>query len=401
MRPHHARADIVLPTIEGPLTPPRDSPIDDCKSPPPENDEDDVIFVSSKFINPLLPPTPVKEERVVEVIEIPDEPEITSQPQIAAQPQTAVQPRIAEQSRGHRRRRRRDSNDSDDNDAGQPSRRRRRRHHSPESVDEIIIVEKEVDRTFLYDPFDVERPPPSACLPWMAKDANGEYPPTRDWSKIDNTIDKPVISDLVFPDVFNDEPEYVTRELEVTRKRREPRTRRRNNASRRRRVSPPPPPSDDGDDSDGSHHNGHDAGIPGGLRDEEIADSDVEEVVLTPLDPAHLQIKHGCRLFSRLNSDIRMIIYRYVLVASEPVVVHTNWTMVYQRQRPSIAIQFVETCKAIYNEATSVLYGQNTFRYRIRDAGNTLAAITSLHHPAFLAGNHGDDDGDDEDSGSD
>ena len=358
------------------MTPPADQDLSSRqRTPHTPRDDDEVIFIEERPRIADLPLTPPKEE-ADDVVE------------------------VTARTRERKRRRQHDSNDDDDLVEVQVRSRRQRRSYTPEVVeeeegddDEILAVEKEVDRTYLYDPYDVEPIPPSACLPWLVKDARGQYPPPRDWSKIDDTIEKPVVSDLVFPDVFDDEPELVIRTVKDTRKKRKAKDRRQKDASRRQRR--PTEPSRDNDD-DNDEHNAFDVEIQEFDRRE--LTEDIAEVIL---DPWQKQVINGAELFRKLTYDVRLIIYHEILVSSEPVVVHTNWTKVYWRQRLGISIGLLMSCKAIYHEALPVLYGRNTFQYRIRDGGNTVATLTNINHPALVNANAGADDDDSDDSGSD
>jgi hypothetical protein len=71
--------------------------------------------------------------------------------------------------------------------------------------------------------------------------------------------------------------------------------------------------------------------------------------------------------FLSLPTEIRTQIYHHLLVAEQPIQVHCYWTMVYIRSRPELWPHILRTCKLIAMEALPVLYGCNTFEYRIRD----------------------------------
>ncbi|KAG8666135.1 hypothetical protein FPOAC1_010938 [Fusarium poae] len=65
--------------------------------------------------------------------------------------------------------------------------------------------------------------------------------------------------------------------------------------------------------------------------------------------------------------EIREEIYRGLLVSHKPVPVYDGWKRVYAREKPCLDINILMTCKKIFNEAIGVLYGENTFLYRLRD----------------------------------
>ncbi|KAK0392384.1 hypothetical protein NLU13_1879 [Sarocladium strictum] len=103
----------------------------------------------------------------------------------------------------------------------------------------------------------------------------------------------------------------------------------------------------------------------------------------TPYEPNPWKRQSGSGLMSKLHLEIRQMIWREVLVAPEPVLL-------------------IRVCKALYEEGLPILYGQNTFRYLIRDTVNTTATLTNINHPALTVGNPGFiDDTVADDSGSD
>ncbi|CAF3461978.1 hypothetical protein SNK05_008564 [Fusarium graminearum] len=68
-----------------------------------------------------------------------------------------------------------------------------------------------------------------------------------------------------------------------------------------------------------------------------------------------------------LPAEIREEIYRGLLVSHKPVPVYDGWKKIYEREKPCLDINILMTCKKIFNEAIRVLYGENTFLYRLRD----------------------------------
>ncbi|KAG5936944.1 hypothetical protein E4U53_000117 [Claviceps sorghi] len=69
----------------------------------------------------------------------------------------------------------------------------------------------------------------------------------------------------------------------------------------------------------------------------------------------------------KLPAEIRYMIYKEILTVRQPINVHSGWQHVYKRERPCIPIGILCTCKRFYQEAVNVLYGSNTFLYRLRD----------------------------------
>lgn len=92
-------------------------------------------------------------------------------------------------------------------------------------------------------------------------------------------------------------------------------------------------------------------------------------------------------------AEVRECIWRHLLVSDKAILVHDKWTKVCRPRRlrngsnedltrlelhPAI----LSTCKLFFWEAAGVLYGENTFRYRMRDllAEAPAVSITELPH---------------------
>ncbi|KAK8058747.1 hypothetical protein PG994_009195 [Apiospora phragmitis] len=71
--------------------------------------------------------------------------------------------------------------------------------------------------------------------------------------------------------------------------------------------------------------------------------------------------------FGRLPFEIRAEIFKTVLAHSEPIIVLRGWSLVYIRDRPSLAVQLLRVCRTFYKEGLPALYGDNIFHYKIRD----------------------------------
>ncbi|KAL2212183.1 hypothetical protein CC79DRAFT_1329489 [Sarocladium strictum] len=288
----------------------------------------------------------------------------------------------------------------DNEDANEP-RNQRSRRTPPESTPEMEweLKRKHVDRTFQYDPHDVEPPSQDACLPWLKKDEFGAYESLTDTSKIDNTILKPCVSDLMFPDMLDDSKDMTTIMVRVPKKPKKgsSRSKEKRRKARREREeafpSPTPVPE--------SVSVPTPATPPASRPEPRRPPRPVKKVTPAP-EPTPYERQKKCLLLTQLPFDIRQLIYREMLVASTPVAVHSNWRKIYQREKPQIGVQFLRTCRFIYDEAISTLYSENIFYYRIRDAVNTAATLGDIRHPALTFGNPGAaDDADAEDSGSD
>ncbi|KAH7251734.1 hypothetical protein BKA59DRAFT_135014 [Fusarium tricinctum] len=78
-------------------------------------------------------------------------------------------------------------------------------------------------------------------------------------------------------------------------------------------------------------------------------------------------------------AEVREHIYRGLLVSNKPIPVYDRWKRVYQREKPGLDISILITCKTIFIEARGVLYGENTFLYRLRDAPNPSQVMSNSH----------------------
>ncbi|KAJ4010279.1 hypothetical protein NW752_004953 [Fusarium irregulare] len=83
-----------------------------------------------------------------------------------------------------------------------------------------------------------------------------------------------------------------------------------------------------------------------------------------------------------LPGEIREEIYRGLLVSHKPIPVYDGWKRVYQRERPGLDISILMVCKKVFDEAIGVLYGENTFLYRLRDKPTQSHVITKIHELA-------------------
>lgn len=287
------------------------------------------------------------------------------------------------------------------NDDATESRNQRSRRTPPEATPEIEWEQKtkRVDRTFQYDPYDVEPPSQDACLPWLKKDEFGAYESLADTSKIDKKIFKPCVSDLMFPDMLDDSKDMTETTIEVPRKlkKRSARSKEKRRKVRKEREEESPSPIP----ASGSISLSAPAVPPASRAKARRPPRPVKTPTPSP-EPTPYERQKGCLLLTQLPFDIRQLIYREMLVASTPVVVHSNWKKIYQREKPQISVQFLLTCRFIYDEALPTLYSENIFYYRIRDAVNTAVTLGDIRHPALTFGNPGAVDHDDaEESGSD
>lgn len=100
-------------------------------------------------------------------------------------------------------------------------------------------------------------------------------------------------------------------------------------------------------------------------------ESDEEEL------PDHI-LRKTPPTFMGVPREIRMEIYHYLLTVEKPIVVHGGWKQVYWTKDLQLSTDILRVCKAVYTEACTVLYGANTFLYRLRDPAYNVARIVDL-----------------------
>lgn len=123
------------------------------------------------------------------------------------------------------------------------------------------------------------------------------------------------------------------------------------------------------------------------------------------------------RSLMRLPPEIRLRIWRLLFVSAKPILVYRNWTMTYRRkpERRSnritergngagngrtapdqtsdlYGIAILRTCSALFVEGVAVLYGENTFCYRLRDSRPSLVDLDRLLLPNAVDDLDMDDD---------
>ncbi|KAJ4856025.1 hypothetical protein T069G_09393 [Trichoderma breve] len=95
--------------------------------------------------------------------------------------------------------------------------------------------------------------------------------------------------------------------------------------------------------------------------------------------------------FMDMPREIRMEIYRHLLTAAKPIPVHGGWKQVYWTKDLQISTAILRTCKIVHEEASVVLYGANTFLYRLRDANFNGDYIDNLATDDEPVGRDGDE----------
>ncbi|ODA84024.1 hypothetical protein RJ55_02542 [Drechmeria coniospora] len=79
----------------------------------------------------------------------------------------------------------------------------------------------------------------------------------------------------------------------------------------------------------------------------------------------------------KFPAEVRLRIFRHLLVADKDILVHAGWALVYKRQAIGLSTAIMRTCRIVHGEASSVLYGDNVFRYRLRDASSPVSDLPS------------------------
>ncbi|KAM0257422.1 hypothetical protein ACHAQJ_004368 [Trichoderma viride] len=82
--------------------------------------------------------------------------------------------------------------------------------------------------------------------------------------------------------------------------------------------------------------------------------------------PEHI-IRKTPPTFMGIPREIRLKIYRYLLLTKKAIAVHGGWKQVYRNNNLSLSTGILGACKIVHEEACVILYGENVFLYRLRD----------------------------------
>ncbi|PHH88755.1 hypothetical protein CDD83_7087 [Cordyceps sp. RAO-2017] len=103
--------------------------------------------------------------------------------------------------------------------------------------------------------------------------------------------------------------------------------------------------------------------------------------------------------FMRLHKELRLQVYRELLVADGPIPVHSGWRHVYRRRsrlhgarETGVSIDILSTSRRIMREALPILYGENTFHYLLRDPRATVADVSRIAQLDDMDDLHGESD---------
>lgn len=91
-------------------------------------------------------------------------------------------------------------------------------------------------------------------------------------------------------------------------------------------------------------------------------------------------VEHRRGYIELLPPEVREGIFSELLVDPQPIFVYKGWTMVCRQSRDTplapesvLYPAILSTCKTFFEEGKRVLYGENTFRYRLRDPPGRIA----------------------------
>ncbi|RFU78816.1 hypothetical protein TARUN_3383 [Trichoderma arundinaceum] len=113
-----------------------------------------------------------------------------------------------------------------------------------------------------------------------------------------------------------------------------------------------------------------------------LPEDESEEEVL----PEHV-IRKAPPTFMGISREIRFMIYRHLLTTKKAIAVHGGWTQVYRNsdrnndrnnEELNLSVSILRACKVVFEEASAVLYGENTFLYRLRDPTYNVGVISNL-----------------------
>ncbi|KAG6000025.1 hypothetical protein E4U54_001576 [Claviceps lovelessii] len=138
-----------------------------------------------------------------------------------------------------------------------------------------------------------------------------------------------------------------------------------------------PDPLDDDEDDVGEF-----AAVTAGAAKESAPQEEAEESASQGEDEGEdeAEMAHSSFFLDKLPVEIRFMIYKEILTVPQPINVHSGWQQVYRRGRPSIPIDILCTCRRFYDEAINVLYGSNTFLYRLRDEIPRMTDVDVVAH---------------------
>ncbi|ROW11680.1 hypothetical protein VPNG_05647 [Cytospora leucostoma] len=89
-------------------------------------------------------------------------------------------------------------------------------------------------------------------------------------------------------------------------------------------------------------------------------------ISLRPERVAEIPVEGKCFLFT-LPLEVRKQIWRHLLLATRPIQVMNGWSQLCRWQQLDLHPAVLAASRAVFDEAVRVLYGENDFRYLVRD----------------------------------
>ncbi|KAH7318627.1 hypothetical protein B0I35DRAFT_479113 [Stachybotrys elegans] len=81
---------------------------------------------------------------------------------------------------------------------------------------------------------------------------------------------------------------------------------------------------------------------------------------------------------SSISVEMRLEIFRHLLVQDNQIMVRSNWTRVLKWNKLQLDPRILRTCKTFYAEGLALLYGENVFHYKIRDPIARVIDVSDL-----------------------
>ncbi|KAK3187048.1 hypothetical protein K4F52_004214 [Lecanicillium sp. MT-2017a] len=213
--------------------------------------------------------------------------------------------------------------------------------------DGFIVKTYEVDATFRYEEKDLELPGELDAQYFPEGYGVPRYPRTDPKERL---AAAPKIAPYPrIPDPYDDKPlmEVVTKRVPIKPAKKK---RKRTNEAKRR---------------------------PKKRRSNDDNVAPTEEIIEMP-PPPPLPPVYKVKGFIGLPDLVRDQIYRYLLLAENPIRVHGSWELVFRNQRLNLSSSILRVSKQIHHEAARILYGENTFHYLLRDGPSTVRNVAQI-----------------------
>ncbi|KAI1485057.1 hypothetical protein F5X96DRAFT_661630 [Biscogniauxia mediterranea] len=83
-------------------------------------------------------------------------------------------------------------------------------------------------------------------------------------------------------------------------------------------------------------------------------------------------------ILATLPTEIRDMIFRYLLLYKRDICVFRGWSLVFPRRKPRLDLAILYTCQVLRQQGLRILFGENTFRYRLRDPSDADSATSRV-----------------------